>query len=252
MGFAVHADMREAANADGALSEPDELLESSAFSHELRNPLNAIVCAASLLESSDIPPDIRPQIEVIRRQARRLARLLERRASPHSVPPARASGVGERESVLPGEPSLRASEPKRVVIVEDDRDGNMMLSELMRRAGYEVDCASDGVGGLRLIAERIPSVAVLDIDLPGLTGYEIARRVRADVTVPTIRLIALTARASSADRARALDAGFDEHLSKPVTLGALQRAIQGGSVTPGGFSASAASRPARRPSPPSR
>ncbi len=254
--LAPPADMPEAAGAEGGpnttSSGPERRPDAAALSHELRNPLNAIVCAASLIEPSDVPPEIRPQIEVIRRQARRLARLLDKghAASPPvpSSPPSRIVPKELASDVWSG----REPHPRRIVIVEDDHDGRTMLSEVMRRAGYEVESANDGVHGLRLIAERVPSVAVLDIDLPGLTGYEIARRVRADVTVPTIRLIALTARATSADRQRALDAGFDEHLAKPVTLTALQRAIQGAPVTPDGFSASGASTRARRPSLPSR
>jgi CheY-like chemotaxis protein len=254
MVLAPPADMPEAAGAEGGPNmsscNPERRPDGAALSHELRNPLNAIVCAASLIEPSEVPPEIRPQIEVIRRQARRLARLLDKGEPALQVPSSPPSRVVAKDS--PDVWSGREAHPRRIVIVEDDNDGRVMLSELMRRAGYEVESANDGVHGLRLIAERVPSVAVLDIDLPGLTGYEIARRVRADVTVPTIRLIALTARATSADRQRALDAGFDEHLAKPVTLTALQRAIQGAPVTPDGFSASGASTRARRPSLPSR
>lgn len=219
------------ANSEGPSREGRAEL-AAALSHELRNPLNAIVCAASLIEVlGEVPPDIKPQIDVILRQARRLAKLLEegRGLMPSTVPPAPPSRVVSVEGRLEsGVISFQRNRPKarRVVIVEDDSDGCAMLSELLRREGYEVECATEGVRGLQLINDTVPSVAILDIDLPGLTGYEIARRVRADVPVPTVRLIALTARATSADRGAALEAGFDEHLVKPVTLAKLKWAIE--------------------------
>jgi CheY-like chemotaxis protein len=105
---------------------------------------------------------------------------------------------------------------RRILIVEDNRDARDMLHYVLARAGHEVHEAEDGVEGLAEALRLQPDVALVDVGLPRLDGYEVARRVRATPQRRDMLLIALTGYGLAGDRDRALKAGFDLHLVKPV------------------------------------
>ncbi|HEX7787306.1 MAG TPA: response regulator [Methylomirabilota bacterium] len=109
-----------------------------------------------------------------------------------------------------------ASTPRRVVIVEDSPDSREMLRYLLEQAGHEVHEAADGPGGVEAILSIAPHVALVDLGLPGLDGYEVARRVRADAAGRAVQLVAMTGYGQPEDVRRAEGAGFDAHLVKPV------------------------------------
>jgi signal transduction histidine kinase len=113
---------------------------------------------------------------------------------------------------------------RRIVVVEDNADAREMLRVALELAGHEVHEAPDGPSGIAAILERRPDVALVDVGLPGLDGYEVGRRVRSTMGA-TIRLIALTGYGQPDDRRQALDAGFDAHLVKPVDPRTLQTAL---------------------------
>jgi PAS domain S-box-containing protein len=119
-----------------------------------------------------------------------------------------------------------ASKPrsrKRIVIVDDNRDALESLATLLRLAGHEVTIATDGAAGVRLVEETLPDIALLDIGLPGMSGYEIARRLReAGCTVP---LAAVTGYGTPEDRERTRAAGFDHHFVKPIDPASLERLL---------------------------
>jgi PAS domain S-box-containing protein len=105
---------------------------------------------------------------------------------------------------------------RRVLIADDNKDAATTLQALLELYGHEVHVAHDGESALE-IAERLqPQIAILDIGMPKLNGYDIARRIRAADWGPGMRLIALTGWGQEGDRQRALAAGFDAHLTKPV------------------------------------
>ena len=113
--------------------------------------------------------------------------------------------------------TIAAAKPA-VLLVEDNEDGREMMALMLLAQGYTVHTAADGQQGLDLAAACLPAIALVDIGLPGIDGYEVARRLRADPATAGLRLIALTGYGQAADRQRALDAGFDSHLVKPVDL----------------------------------
>ncbi len=117
---------------------------------------------------------------------------------------------------LPAEVSSKRQ--RRVVIVEDNADAREMLQMLLAVEGHEVDIAEDGRDGLALIERLQPDIALIDIGLPLLNGYDVARSLRARCQGPPVLLVALTGYGQPEDRQRALAAGFDEHLIKPVSL----------------------------------
>ncbi len=104
----------------------------------------------------------------------------------------------------------------RVVLVEDFSDTRELLTSVLAHAGHRVQAAADGLAALEAIRTLRPHVALVDIGLPGIDGYEVARRVRAEPGGRSIRLIAVTGYGRADDRQRALAAGFDEHLVKPL------------------------------------
>lgn len=123
------------------------------------------------------------------------------------------------------QPSPIAGE-RRVVIVEDQDDARNMLRRLLELEGYEVHDAENGTKGLAVIEHVHPDVALIDIGLPGIDGYELARQLRKSLGNNHTYLVALTGYGQSRDVDTALQAGFDNHLVKPVDLKKLSRILR--------------------------
>jgi CheY-like chemotaxis protein len=111
------------------------------------------------------------------------------------------------------------------LVVDDNVDQAAMLSGTLRHKGYSVQVAYTGPDGLRVAERWRPEIVLLDIGLPGMDGYEVARRLRADpsMTGSAMRLIAITGYGRTNDIALARDAGFDGHLTKPVVFADLEK-----------------------------
>jgi signal transduction histidine kinase len=105
---------------------------------------------------------------------------------------------------------------RRILIADDNRDSAETLAALLRMEGHEVTSVHDGPVALSVFGELQPDVALLDIGMPGLTGYEVARKMRQFSWGPTVKLIAITGWGQDIDKERAYAAGFDLHLTKPV------------------------------------
>ncbi|UGQ48227.1 response regulator [Massilia endophytica] len=112
-----------------------------------------------------------------------------------------------------------------VLLIEDNEDGREMMAMMLGCHGYEVDQAPDGLRGLEIASSVRPDIALVDIGLPGIDGYEVARRMRANPDTHHVRLIALTGYGLAEDQRRVLEAGFDLHLVKPVDIDSLNQAI---------------------------
>ncbi len=108
--------------------------------------------------------------------------------------------------------------------MDDNEDTVHSLSRLLARRGHEVATAFDGMAALRVAHEFKPDVFLLDLGLPGLDGYELARRLRAD-SFPNSRIIAISGYAQESDRVRSRAAGFDYHFAKPVDFEALAELV---------------------------
>ncbi len=153
----------------------------------------------------------------------------------------RGSGMGSCFEVrlpLVAEPGAAQDAPKaatssgqQVLLIEDNDDGREMMAMMLEAQQYRVVSAIDGLEGLRKAAESRPDIALVDIGLPGIDGYEVARRMRADPATSGVRLVALTGYGQEGDRERALAAGFDAHLVKPVELGKLMHVLEATAVS---------------------
>ncbi len=104
----------------------------------------------------------------------------------------------------------------RALVVDDNADTALGLSRLLQFHGFDVATARDGPAAIALARERPPDVALLDVGMPGMDGFEVARAIRREPACRNVRLIAVTGYGRDEDRARARAAGFDEHLTKPV------------------------------------
>ncbi len=131
-------------------------------------------------------------------------------------PQAAVTTTVERESAAPA---------LRVLVVDDNVDATEMLQAVLGYLGHDVRVAYDGVRALAVAREYLPDVALLDIGLPGLDGYELAREMRRDAMLSRVRLIAITGWGQEEDRKRAWDAGFDEHLTKPADPDVLEKLL---------------------------
>ena len=111
------------------------------------------------------------------------------------------------------------AKPLRILVVEDNADAARMLQVLLTMNGHQVEVSSDGEAGLHAVERFKPDVVLSDLGLPGaIDGYELARRLRTKGTADKLCLVALSGYGHEADRQRARDAGFHEHLVKPVVF----------------------------------
>jgi CheY-like chemotaxis protein len=115
-------------------------------------------------------------------------------------------------------PAPGGDSPDRILIVDDNEDAAEMLSMVLESRGYATRVAHDGPSALTAAAEFKPHTALLDIGLPVMDGFELARRLRADPGLGGVRLVALTGYGQETDRRRSRVAGFDHHLVKPIDV----------------------------------
>src|SRR5262249_5038709 len=113
----------------------------------------------------------------------------------------------------------------RVLVVDDYPDTAETMAMLLRLRGYTVDIARSGAAAIRLAQKHRPRVALLDISMPGMSGYELAKNLRRMFPGAPLRLIAITAHSFEEDRRRCREAGFDCHLTKPADPGDVERLL---------------------------
>lgn len=134
-----------------------------------------------------------------------------------SAPPAEAAPA--RPTPAP------CQEPLRVVLIEDNDDIRALLQQVLEKWGHCVSAAPNGQSGIETVLRERPDVALVDIGLPDMDGYDVAERVRSELLDGCPRLVALSGFSQAADRKRAREAGFDTHLAKPASGESLRRVL---------------------------
>ena len=115
---------------------------------------------------------------------------------------------------------------RRILIVDDNTDAADLLSEALSLSGYETCVAYDGLSALALAAIFQPEMALLDLGLPGMNGFELATRLHATAGLETLKFIAITGYGMASDRRRAIESGFEAHILKPVEFPHLEQEIE--------------------------
>jgi two-component system, sensor histidine kinase len=113
----------------------------------------------------------------------------------------------------------------RVLIVDDNVDSAEMLGTLLGLAGHDTRCAFDGAAALAAAGEFVPDAVLIDIGLPDMDGYELARRMRQEPALASALLVATTGYSTEEDKRRAREAGIDRHVTKPLELGQIERML---------------------------
>jgi len=169
--------------------------------------------------------------------ARKLAEMHGGSVTAHSDGPARGSEFVVR---IPLAPAKREAAPadaspgsaigvRRILVVDDNHDAGDSLAMILKLLGADVRVAHDGPAALEILKSFEPNVVLLDIGMPGMDGYDVARRIRSDFPERGVILVALSGWGQEEDRRRARDSGFDHHLIKPAevaTLEALLRSLE--------------------------
>jgi CheY-like chemotaxis protein len=141
------------------------------------------------------------------------------------------AAIGLVDAQGPAEPLRPRSAPardKRILVVDDNEDAAVILMQALEQLGYQVKVAHDGPSALDACAVFQPDVALLDIGLPVMDGYELAQRLRESRQgQPHLRLVAITGYGQDKDRERSRRAGFEQHLVKPLDLAKIEGAIEG-------------------------
>jgi len=140
---------------------------------------------------------------------------------------------------VPIEPSREVAQPDttervrlKILVADDSQDGADSLAFLLRAAGHEVFTAYDGRTAIQLAEQHKPGAVLLDIGMPEVSGYDVARAIRREAWGRSMRLIALTGWGQAEHRRRSLEVGFDDHLVKPVELDVLEAVLQLGTASP--------------------
>jgi CheY-like chemotaxis protein len=134
-------------------------------------------------------------------------------AAPQELSPGSSSPVS----------SLPAHEGLDVLIADDNTDFADSLASLLRLHGHRVRIVHDGIAAVHAVTEQVPDAAFIDIGMPRLNGYEVARRLRSRRETEAVPLVAITGWGQEADRQRVREAGYDQHWVKPVDV---QRVLQ--------------------------
>jgi CheY-like chemotaxis protein len=218
------------------MSPAEELLrlraEIKTCVHDLRNALAAQTAAVHLLTKST--PDsehalmlgraLLGECQKLNDVINHLAELAitDARTELHEMQDALTAPAPARAS-QDASASVAIGQRKRILVVDDNVDAALTLAAVLRLEGYEVITAHDGVEALRTVQSLRPDIVVLDIEMPVMNGYEAAIRIRQECSSFSCKLIAVSGHSNLEDRQRALAAGFDAHLTKPIDPEALVR-----------------------------
>ncbi len=185
------------------------------FAKELREALNAMQGALEILRVSGDAPTRHRMHEVLDRQIATLVDLI----ALHTV----------AQPAEPGAQGLAEPSPgtgRRVLVVDDNADSAEVLAALLEQLGHQAHVAFDGKGALEQVRKLRPEVIFLDLALPDMSGFDVARRIRADASFAGTRIIGLTGFGSEEHRRRSTDAGIDDFVVKPVDVDALVALMQ--------------------------
>jgi len=140
--------------------------------------------------------------------------------------PLAADNQRSEPAARPGSDHRRTANPKKILVVDDNREAADSMVWLVSTTGHDVRVAYDGHQALSVAATFVPDILLLDLGMPGLNGFEVAKQIRLQPWGESMTLIAVTGWGQERDRRRAAEAGFDAHLVKPVKTSELLSALE--------------------------
>jgi len=105
---------------------------------------------------------------------------------------------------------------EKILLIEDNKQNRILMRQILTRYGYDLLEAKDGLTGIEMASAHMPALILLDIQMPVMNGFMVIRELRNDVKLRKIKVIAVTSFAMKGDREKALQAGFDEYVTKPI------------------------------------
>ena len=194
----------------------------AALAHELRNPLSAVRNAARLIADAADEATVHEAREIIGQETDRMVGILDA-----WVDAARRTAWAQPAPTPQARPG-RAAPARSVLIVDDDRSSAKSMQLILARRGHDVRIVHLGDEVLGLALEFRPDAVLLDIGLPDVDGYEVARKLRASPSLDGTLIVAMTGYAHADDVREARRAGVDEHVAKPVDLDRLLALLRRG------------------------
>jgi CheY-like chemotaxis protein len=201
-----------------AASPPSGPRPLSKIVHELRNPLSAFTTALHLLSGQPDRPDLVRQLaSMMTQQLNRFTQIVDELAA-YAADCKTKSSADVGASTPPADPLPNL----KILLVDDNQSATHMMSRLLEKLGQRVQVASSAVLALELLPSFAPNCVISDIAMPGMSGYDLARRIR-ELDLPLRPfLVAVTGYGQESDRQEALAAGFDKHMTKPIGVAALE------------------------------
>lgn len=186
------------------------------FVHDLRNCLASMRAGASVLRRSTNQPAIIEKVaDGMYEQVQEMLDLVDE-----------FIGRPKTDANISGEAAPAKAKPLRILIADDNADAANTLATYLRLSGHRPVVAFDGNEALQLAAEERPDVMLVDLTMPTLNGYDVARNIRAQPWGSSVRLVAVSGWFSQEDIDRASNAGFDAHMSKPIDMDKLPGVLQ--------------------------
>lgn len=126
--------------------------------------------------------------------------------------------------------------PKKILVIEDNEQNRILMRQILKYHGYEVLEAEDGAAGLKMAGEHMPDLVLLDLQMPVMGGFAVIREMRKTPELSDLKVIAVTSFAMKGDREKALEAGFNDYVTKPIDtrkfIEIVKNIIPGGNATP--------------------
>jgi CheY-like chemotaxis protein len=224
---ALQAEIAERKQAEQALREcarrKNQFLATLA--HELRNPLATLTSAIHLIAAApEQTEQVRALVGMMQQQLDQLVRLIGDLADESQLPAAESAATPQM--ALHKDDGAESLPALKILLVDDNQSAVHMMSRLLQKLGQDVHIADSGPAALDQVPKISPHIVISDVAMPGMSGYDLARRIR---TLPLPRrpyLVAVTGYGQETDRQAALAAGFDKHLTKPVGVGTLEQLLR--------------------------
>lgn len=200
------------------------------LSHDMRTPMNGVIGMTSLLESTPLSNEQQDYMQSIKRSSEDLIDALDETL--------RTAGITHAEPEAPAQkktnnhsysgklsPEFAQQFPLKILVAEDDEMNQQMAVMLLKRLGYEAECAGNGKEVLEIVSEEKYDVILMDVQMPEMDGLEATRMIRLCLNEQPV-IIAMTANAMDGDRDACLKAGMEDYLSKPVNVEELMQMLE--------------------------